>query len=146
MRSKRWNAPPPAPADRFGDKCHSAPFCDESHLPGERFCAEHQAILNRVRAALNPHAKRRSPTIAGLKVSHVEPKPARVTREEYRRLILAALASGSRTSAELAAACGTDCDSKTCARARIELERARSIICIGREGRQMRYAIAAAAA
>jgi hypothetical protein len=58
-------------------------------------------------------------------------------------LILAALAQGSMTSVELTGACGTDCDLQTCARARVELERAGSIVCVGREGRQLRYALAA---
>ena len=39
------------------DRCRSWPHCDQAPVPGGRFCAEHQATLGRVKAAIENGGK-----------------------------------------------------------------------------------------
>jgi hypothetical protein len=145
-KPRKWNTPAPEAADKFGEKCHSWPWCDQKHLPDERFCQAHLTILHKVRASINPRYKTTIPKTvapAPVVVTKVAPRPAGARRADFRRLILAALAGGTRDSAKLAKLCGTSPLDKTCARARVDLEREGLVVCLGRRGRQQLYAMAA---
>lgn len=114
--------------------CGSWPHCERPPLEGGRFCAEHQAIMDRVGATLRPSAYR-SKEKAPVVVTHVAPKP-RVHRCEYRRRILAALAKrGQRNSTELASDCLTTVDDNTYRRARLDLLATGEVSDLGQSGR-----------
>jgi hypothetical protein len=91
---------------------------------------------------MSPKYKRESQAPAApVAVSHVEPQAPRPSRAEFGRRILDALQGGSLTSAALAAACDTLPNDKKYARARAALEVEKLIVCLGRQGRQLRYSL-----
>jgi hypothetical protein len=116
---------PAEPEPRPPNRCGSWPHCDQP--PGEgRFCAEHQPIMDRVRAGMRKPARYDKPVAAPVAVSHVAPeampKQRKVSAEEFSKRILAALvASGTLGAAQLAARCLTTPSNRTFARARMGL-------------------------
>jgi hypothetical protein len=90
---------------------------------GSRFCAEHQAILDRVKGTFS---RKFSPASlpGSAKASHVPteaaaaPEPKRTLAAEYRDKILQALAVTPLTCAELAKACGCPTSNRSFMRAR----------------------------
>jgi hypothetical protein len=132
--------------------CRSWPWCDKPAVTGRRFCARHQAALDRVGRSISP--KKFNTTIAetrsltNVKVSYLpatEPaKPAarqRVKRAEFASRILEALKDSALSSARLAAAVGSAPGDNTYARARRELE-AGGRVTVERVGRARVYSLA----
>jgi hypothetical protein len=100
-------------------------------------------MFARIRASMHIKPKvydTRQPA-APVVVTKVAKPPREHKSKIFRRLILAALAGGTRTSEKLARLCGTDPNDKTFARARIALEADGLMVCLGRRGRQQLYAL-----
>lgn len=95
------------------EHCGSWPFCNKAPVGGERFCADHLPIMQKVAAELKF-------TLAG-KTAAKEQAPKverRMTQAGFQSQILKALADGPLTSKQLTAAIQTRSTNKSYVRAR----------------------------
>jgi hypothetical protein len=99
-------------------------------------------VLDAVRASFGRPPKYEKAIASSVAVRHVEPKPRGARRADYTKLILYALATGTKTSAELASACGTGVNDRTFGRARGILVAKGEVLDLGQHGRQRRYQLA----
>jgi hypothetical protein len=122
--------------------CKSAPFCREEAADGRRFCAAHQEILDRVKAAPRSKASPANGKPAAVVVRRERPG---LLREQFSAAILQALAAGPMNGSELAVAVGTKPIARTYARAREGLLREGKIVRSAGDAHAKKYSLASTA-
>jgi hypothetical protein len=134
--------------------CRSWPHCRSKPAKGRRFCDEHQKILDKVQAEVDPSAYRRAgkEPIAieddpAVTIKQIAPTPAAAERKPrrlgvpYKEMILSALKDGELSGGELAKRCDCCVNHRTFCTARRALIAEGAIKNVGKGGRASRYAL-----